>query len=113
MSVKHRLKHMIQAILNPVKIIRLIGPDGIKRVVVLWRSPFKRKILGKFEVAREFAADSFLPDWKPVEFTTSNNFEKKNRIADDKKLIEIYVAVVKDMSIKYGVGAEQAKEASE
>ena len=62
MSVKHRLKHMIQAILNPVKIIRLIGPDGIKRVVVLWRSPFKRKILGKFEVAREFAADSFLPD---------------------------------------------------
>ena len=48
-----------------------------------------------------------------MEFTTSNDFEKKNRIADDKKLIEIYVAVVKDMSIKYGVGAEQAKEASE
>jgi len=35
-----------------------------------------------------------------------DKLNKVDVIADDKKLIEIYIAIVKEMAVKYGVGIE-------
>lgn len=117
--------------------------DGIRDVVTLspngWREACRKQIvkiarkLGGNEYIRDVNAEIFhLVDERAGVSLATRLTNKRRRmadegvckskrdrqtkvdvIADDKKLIEIYVAVVKDMSIKYGVGAEQAKEASE
>lgn len=116
--------------------------DGIRDVVTLspngWREACRKQIvkiarkLGGNEYIREVNAEIFhLVDERAGVSLATRLTNKRRRmadegvckskrdrqtkvdvIADDKKLIEIYVAVVKDMSIKYGVGAEQEKEAS-
>lgn len=76
MSIKHRLRLMVLSITDPVKIIRIIDRDGTKRIIVVRRTLFSWKPLGKFEITQEFATDSFLPHWEPIEFGPASDFRK-------------------------------------
>lgn len=76
MNIKHRLRLMLLAIIDPVKIIRLIERDGTKRIMVVRRTLFSWKPLGKFEISQEFATDSFLPNWEPIDFIPATDFRK-------------------------------------
>ncbi len=115
--------------------------DGIRDVVTLspngWREACRKQIvkiarkLGGNEYIRDVNAEIFhLVDERAGVSLATRLTNKRRRmadegvckskrdrqtkvdvIADDKKLIEIYVAVVKDMSIKYGVDGGHVNEA--
>jgi len=73
-----KLKYAVLALRKPTMIVRFIDKDGGKKIVVVNRTPFGCKAIGKFKISQEFAPTSFLPKWEPVEFTTSIDFQEKD-----------------------------------
>lgn len=71
-----RLGWAINSLRSPTVIVRFIDKDGSKKIVVVTRTLFGCKAIGKFKISQEFDPTTYHPEWEPIEFTTQNDFRK-------------------------------------
>ncbi|NBI10265.1 hypothetical protein D1641_09615 [Colidextribacter sp. OB.20] len=72
-----RIRFVLSSIKNPVFITRLTDCNGKRKIVVVQKSIFGAKAIGKFEIVKEFDPNSQEPNWEEIGFRSFHYREKR------------------------------------